>query len=335
VDFNSYANEAYVESLISKLRLLGHTWLDGGRRIQHAGAPDAAPALDMMRVGWGCSGVSATTSLSRCSIRAPRPFAGHRLEWQACRALNVGATEMARFDGTSQAALYMIPFVPYSFWEKRPKSAGSLPGDSTGELFSKNNVMWAIDASWVPRPGWRVWGEFLMDDYSFSSDYKPDMLGYQAGGEWRRELAGKSALGLSAEFSRVNNYVYSSWHHHDFAYNNLPTGYVLGPDVLLAAGEATLEWGANWEFRVRGERLKKGEGQLGDAWDPAMGEVDASAFQGVVEQETRFAGSATYSPARWLRLEAVVGTASIDNLDHVPAPSTNDTPFRVSGRVEW
>ncbi len=338
VDFNSYVNEAYVEFPISRLRLLfGHTWLRWGPGESGTLAlSDAAPALDMLRVELGMfRRFRYNQFVAMLDPGAETYLAGHRLEWQACRALNVGVTEAARFDGTSQAPLYMIPFVPYSFWEKRPKSAGSLPGDSTGELFTKNNVMWAIDASWVFRPGLRVWGEFMMDDYSFSSDYKPDMLGYQAGGEWRRELAGKGALGLSAEFSRVNNYVYSSWHHHDFEYNGLPTAYVLGPDVLLAGGQATLEWGANWEFRARGEWLKKGEGQLGDAWDPAMGEVDAAAFQGVVERETRFAGSATYSPARWLRLEAVVGTASIENLDHIPAPSTNDTPFRVSGRVEW
>jgi len=338
VDFNSYVNEAYVEFPVSKLRLLfGHTWLRWGPGTTGTLAQsDAAPALDMFRAELGMfRRFRYNQFVAILDPGAETYLAGHRLEWQALGALNVGATEMARFDGTSQAPLYLIPFVPYSFWEKRPKSGGDVPGDSTGELFTKNNVMWAIDASWVARPGWRFWGEFLLDDYSFSSDYKPDMFGYQFGVEGRRRVKERHALGWMAEYSRVHNYVYSAWHQHDFAYNGFPTGYVLGPDVQEVAGQVALEWGASWEFQIRGEYRRKGEGAVGDAWDPAMGEVDASAFQGVVEDGTTIGGSVLYSPARWLRLEAAAGAASIKNLDHMNVGTVNDQPFRLSGRVEW
>lgn len=30
-----------------------------------------------------------------------------------------------------------------------------------------------------------------------------------------------------------------------------------------------------------------------------------------------------------------IGTVSIENLDHIPGSSTNETPFLVGGRVEW
>lgn len=338
VDFNSYVNEAYVEFPISRLRFLfGHTWLRWGPgRSGTLALSDAAPALDMLRVELGMFRKLRYNQFVALLDPGPETYlAGHRLEWQACGRLTLGLTEMARFDGTSQAPLYLIPFVPYSFWEKRPKTAGSLPNDSTGVLFTKNNVLWAADAAWLFRPGWRVYGEFMMDDYSFSSDYKPDMFGYQVGANWRRISEGRGAIGVSAEYSRIHNYVYSAWHDHDFEYNNFPTGYVLGPDVQLLAGEASLEWGATWEFQIRGEWRKKGEGQVGDTWEPADGEVDASAFQGVVEEDTRFAGSIAYSPARWLRLEATVGTASIENEDHVLAADESETPFRFSGKVEW
>jgi len=225
--------------------------------------------------------------------------------------------------------------VPYSFWEKRPKTGQLSPEDSTGELLHKNNVLWAVDVAWLAKPGVRVYGEFMMDDYSFSSDYKPDMIGYQAGAEWRRAVNERGAIGLAAEYSRVNNFTYSTSHGHDFSYNGFPTGYVLGPDVQAVNGEATLEWGAAWEFRIRGEWRRKGEGQVGDAWDKSDGEVDASAFQGVVERETRFGGSVVYTPARWLRLEAAVGTASVDNWRHAAGDDVTKTPFRFAARAEW
>jgi hypothetical protein len=288
------------------------------------------------------------------SLLDPGPqtyLAGHRLEWHASPRLWAGLTEIARFNGTSQAPLYLIPFVPYSFWEKRPKTGGVDPADTSGELLRKNNVAWAVDASWVPMPEWRLYGEFLLDDYSFSSDYKPDMIGYQAGLEWRREvlasrddrrLAGEGsvasavsnrdvALGALLEYNRVHNYTYSVYHHHDFAFDGFPLGYVLGPDVQLLVGQVSLEWGANWEVRVRGEYRRKGEGRLGDPWLKEDGEVDASAFQGVVEKEVRLGGSILYSPSRSLELSASVG----ENRDHVPAPEASETPFALQAKVAW
>src|SRR5439155_16696946 len=249
--------------------------------------------------------------------------------------ITAGFTELARFDGTSQTPLYFIPFVPYSYWEKRPKSGGVSPADSTGDLLRKNNVLWAADVAWSFRPGWRVYGEVLMDDYSLSSDYKPDMLGYQAGADWRRTLKGRGAIGAAVEYSRVNNFTYSVWHRHDFSYNGFPTGYVLGPDVQALSGEATLEWGPNLEFRLRGDWRRKGEGRVGDAWLKTDGKVEASAFQGVVERETRVRAAAIFSPVRLLHVEAVVGHASIRNLDHVLAPPEIEAPLRIDGRVEW
>ena len=112
VDFNSYVNEAYVEFPISRLRFLfGHTWLRWGPGESGTLAlSDAAPALDMLRVELGMfRRFRYNQFVAMLDPGAETYLAGHRLEWQACRALNVGVTEAARFDGTSQAPLYMIP----------------------------------------------------------------------------------------------------------------------------------------------------------------------------------------------------------------------------------
>jgi len=338
VDFNSWMNEAYVEFPISKIRFLfGHTWLRWGPgETGTLAMSDAAPALDMLRAEAGMFGKLRYSQFVSLLDPGPETYlAGHRLEWQQGPRLSVGATEMARFDGTSQAALYFIPFVPYSFWEKRPKSGTLSPEDTTGELLHKNNVMWAADASWIAGSGVRIYGEFLLDDFSFSTDYKPDMIGYQAGVDWRRAIGGGRALGAIVEYDRVNNYVYSVYHHHDFEFEGFPTGYVLGPDVQALSGEISLEWGSDWEFRVRGEWRRKGEGDLGEPWLKSDGPVDANALSGIVERETRVGGEAIYSPARWLRLSAAVGASGIENRDHIPAAVESFTPLRLAARVEW
>lgn len=358
VNFNSWVNEAYVVFPVSKIRVMfGHTWLRWGPGESGSLAlSDAAPALDLLHFEGDMFGAFRYQQF--VSILDPGPqtyLAGHRLEWHASPSVWAGLTEIARFDGTSQAPLYLIPFVPYSFWEKRPKSGGVDVADSSGERLRKNNVAWAADASWVVRPGWRVYGEFLLDDYSFSSDYKPDMIGYQAGLEWRHELASgeehrfagegsagsagpagrTTALGALIEYSRVHNYTYSVYHHHDFAFEGFPIGYVLGPDVQALTGQISLEWGPSWEFRIRGDYRRKGEGALGDPWLKEDGEVDASAFQGVAEKEVRIGGAVVYSPSRSLELSASVGASGIENRDHVVAPEMSETPFSVKAKVAW
>ena len=370
VNFNSYVNEAYVEFPISRLRFLfGHTWLRWGPGESGTLAlSDAAPALDMLRVEAGMFRKLRYTQFVSLLDPGPETYlAGHRLEWTASGRITAGFTELARFDGTSQTPLYFIPFVPYSYWEKRPKSGGVSPADSTGDLLRKNNVLWAADVAWSFRPGWRVYlrltaaglgtnllalGARLAFDITglrpLGNAGTGVGMGHGTGGghgsgmglgtggaDWRRTLKGRGAIGAAVEYSRVNNFTYSVWHRHDFSYNGFPTGYVLGPDVQALSGEATLEWGPNLEFRLRGEWRRKGEGRVGDAWLKTDGKVDASAFQGVVERETRIGGSVIYSAARWLRVAATVGTSDLKNRDHVAGLAGSETPFNVSAQLAW
>jgi hypothetical protein len=262
-------------------------------------------------------------------------LAGHRIEGDITPKIALGFTELARFDGTSQAPLYFIPFVPYSFWEKRPKSGGVSPADTLGTALSKNNVLWALDATWNARPGLRLWGEFMLDDYSFSTDYKPDMYGYQAGVDWRRRVRAGDALGATLEYTRINNYVYTVWHGHDFELGGYPLGYVTGPDAQVLYGAVEYELGASWQFQISGAWTKRGEGDIDDPWLPSDGEVDASELSGVVEEDLRIGGSVVYSPARWLRLQATAGWADITNLDHVDGLDESAVPFTLFARLWW
>ncbi len=340
VDVNTWMSEAYVEFRAGSVRILGgHTWLRWGPgREGTLALSDAAPALDLARAEVGLFRKwRFQWFVSILDPGAQTYLAGHRLEWSPSPRLTIGGTEMARFDGTSQVPLYLIPLVPYSYWEKRPKdvTVDAIPGDTTGVLLAKNNVLWSADVSWVPRAGWRLWGELMVDDISFSRDYKPDMVGYQAGVETRKRM-GTRMLGASVEYTRVNNFTYSVWHDHDFESEGFPVGFVQGPDVASLASELTYEWSAALEFRVRGEWRKKGEGRIGDFYDKLSGgTVDAASFEGVVERETRVSGSLLYTPKRWLRIEGTAGASEIKNRGHVPSGTDSETPIRAAATVVW
>ena len=343
-DLNSWMEEAYAEFAISKVRvLIGHTWLRWGPgREGTLALSDAAPALDMMRLEAGFTRQWRGQSFVAVLDPGPQTYlAGHRLEWTFKSDLRLAITELARFDGTSQVLMYSIPVVPYSFWEKRRKTvpAGAVPGDTTGLALGKNNCLLSMDLAWNVRPGFRLWGEFMVDDISFSSDYKPDMIGYQAGAEERWLLGADSgvprAATLSVEYNRVNNYVYSAWHGHNFELNGFPIGFGYGPDVMQLALEAGYEHNADIEVRLRGELRKKGEGQVGDPWLPSQGEADASALSGVVERDARIAARVIYTPSRFLRLDATVGLAKFKNEDHQNVGEEDEVPFRLSAHMEW
>jgi len=340
VDVNTWVNEAYVEARMGPVRALaGHTWLRWGPgRDGTLALSDAAPALDMMRAE-----VTAFRTwrmqwfVSLLDPGAETYLAGHRVEWSPCARLTAGFTELARFDGTSQAPLYLMPLVPYSFWEKRPKTSppGAVPGDTTGIALAKNNVLWSADIAWSIRPGWRAWGELMVDDISFSRDYKPDMIGYQAGAEARRPMrGGTDALGATIEYTRVNNFTYSAFHGHDFAHEGFPLGYVLGPDVAALAGELAYERGAAWVFTIRGEWRKKGEGRVGDAWEQSDGEVAADEFSGLPEREWRFQPAITYSPTRSLRINLAFGVTDFTGYRHASTTRTGSAIIG-SGHLAW
>ena len=343
VDFNSWMEEAYGEFEVSRLRLLlGHTWLRWGPgRVGTLSLSDAAPALDLVRGEVTFGGSRRAQWFISVLDPGPQTYvAGHRLEWAFGSSMSLGMTEMARFNGTSQALLYFIPVVPFSFWEKRPKTTpdDAVPGDTTGVSFSKNNVLWSIDLSWFVRRGYRLWGEFMIDDISFSKDYKPDMIAWQAGAEERWTFGSidrPRMLTASIEYTRVNNFVYTAWHGHDFALQGFPLGFLYGPDLVLFSGELNYEHGSALELRVRGEVFRKGEGSLDDPWFPEDGKVDAGRLAGVTERDARLSASVIWWPSRLLRLEGTVGNAWLKNRDHLNVGEETETPFRLSARLEW
>ena len=63
--------------------------------------------------------------------------------------------------------------------------------------------------------------------------------------------------------------------------------------------------------------------------------MNAAAFEGIVERETRLGGSLIYTPKRWLRIEGTAGASEIKNRGHVPYGTDRSAPFRIETIVVW
>ena len=317
VQVNSYFDRAYVSAGAPPGRVtLGHSWLRWGPGITGGvGLSDGAPAFDFVEF--------RTRIVRRLQLEwfvavldpvAQTYLAGHRIEVRPSASLDLAFSELARFDGVADAPLYLIPVIPYSLVEKRLIESSDLPADSLEQKF-KNNLMWTADLTWRAVPGARLYGEVAVDDISFSSEKRPLSIAWQLGAHGRRRL-GSNAVSLRGEYSRVYRYTYSVFHHHDFDFHGMPTGYPLGPDVEQVFGQLAWCRGADWTFALEGALVRKGEAELGDYY-VLESPLPPLALSGVVDRDARLAVSVDWSPAAGLSLGLTTGYAGVRALDHV------------------
>ncbi len=318
VRVNSYFDRATLTARhrLGELRA-GHTWLRWGPGAWGTmGLSDGAPAMDLLELRTRvASGTQLAWFVASLDPVTETFLAGHRLEFRPGESVDFSLAELARFDGTANVAPYLLPVIPFSLIEKRNIASSSLPSDTLESRF-KNNVMWQADVAWRWRPGVRLYGEVAVDDISFSSEKRPRAIAWQVGAEARR-VRGANAWSARGEYARVYQYTYSVFHHHDFAHAGLPTGFFLGPDVDLWSGR--LEWrrGAAWAFGAEGSAMRKGEGELGDFFVPGSGQTNNLVLSGILDQDTRGAFTADWSPSPALQLGVTAGFAQVKGLGHV------------------
>jgi hypothetical protein len=333
---NPYLDRAYVRAGGPRGTVtLGHSWLRWGPGVTGGvGLSDGSQAFDFIEF--------RTRLLRRLQLEwflasldplAQSYLAGHRIEVRPVASVDLALAELARFDGVASVPLYLLPVIPYSMIEQRLIRSSDLATDSLQWAF-RNSVMWTAEATWRARPGTRLYGEIAVDNLSFSSQKCPLAIAWQAGvhTRWRR---GGGALSARGEYSRVYRYTYTSLvHHHDFAFNGLPTGYPLGPDAEQFFGQMAWSRDADWTFTLEGALARRGEAVLGDAWIIGT-PVPPLALSGVVEQDARIAATVDWSPAAGLTLGLTAGDARVRARDHEVGRDASGFCGAVRCRVRW
>lgn len=318
VRVNSYFDRATLTARhkLGELRA-GHTWLRWGPGAWGTlGLSDGAPAMDLLELRTRiASGTQLSWFVASLDPVTETFLAGHRLEFRPGESVDLALAELARFDGTANVAPYLLPVIPFSLIEKRNIASSALPSDTLESRF-KNNVMWQADVAWRWKPGVRLYGECVVDDISFSSEKRPRAVAWQLGAEARR-VRGAGAWTARGEYTRVYQYTYSVFHHHDFAHAGYPTGFFLGPDVDLLSGR--LEWrrDAAWAFGTEGSMMRKGESELGDYFVPGSGRTNNLVLTGALDQDTRGAMTVDWSPSPGLQVGVTAGYAQVKGREHV------------------
>ncbi len=293
-------------------------------------SPDAEPFTHLRYAGSFLNGrFHAVVINGVLSLPEERYVAYHRADWQVTRGLRVGAAEAARYDSRGFEPLYLLGIIPYPFVQRLEEHDATTRAT---EGAVRNNIMWSFDASFRPRPGLEGYAEVLIDDLGTSASQIPTRIGYQFGGRWLTDWAGRR-LWLSGEWTRIWRFVYSVFYGRDFVHDSAPLGYPLGPDSRHLMGAAELELSRQWALGGRVELQHRGEGRIGDFWDPAdpaMQGASPSRFAGVVERQWKALATARLYDSYPLQGILELGVARVQNAGHVRGKTETGILGRVS-----
>ncbi len=202
-----------------------------------------------------------------------RSLYGHRYEWLAADWLTLGASELLILHDRQEPAA-LLPFAPL-FMEK----GQGLENDNNGEL--------SFDVDVRPLEGWRVYGEFLVDDVSEPTSLFNDLWKNR----WALTVGTQAAfkvhqadLGAILEWSRVEPWVYA--HYEPNTAQATHQGFILGnPSGPNSLSVKATTYGAWSGFHL--------ESSLEWVWkgtDPGSRWTDAQADNNV-SQKTFLAGT--------------------------------------------
>ncbi len=246
-------------------------------------------------------------------------IAAHRLEWFPRPALTIGLHEAVRYTSAHWEPLYVVPLLPFTFVQ-RLLNEDALDRAGDAETV-RNNVMGGLDVTWRPATGAQLAGELLLDDQNLKTAGSPTRIGYQVGGLGVRPLP---ALGAAArgsarvEYTRVYNFVYSTFYGEDFIHHGRPIGAPEGPDSRSFHAAVAVATCAALEGRLAATWTAHGEGALGRFFDPDSGTASGSRLSGVVEHERTVEAGLRLWPRDGVDLEVALARQWIDDVAHQP-----------------
>jgi hypothetical protein len=152
---------------------------------------------------------------------ANRYLSGHRVDWVVNDRIELGLSELVLYGGDARGIelQYINPLLPY--YATQWNSATDRRDD---------NVMACAEFAVRPVDRLKVYGQFLVDDFSYSGG-DPNALGYIAG-FYMSDPLGLSGADLRAEYTRVDSWTYTHLEQDkQFTHYGWVIGHELGPDT--------------------------------------------------------------------------------------------------------
>jgi len=269
---------------------------------------DNAPPMDMLRLAWQpARWLGFTSFTSSLDSDSGTYLSAHRLDISPGPWLGLGLSEAILFASEGLELAYMNPVIPWYpvQWNER----------------DDDNAMLAADASVKPFDGLELYGELLVDDLQYQTEWgRPSRLGWTAGAG---ALAGATAV--TAEYTRIDRFVYSQKHPGNYyLHDGDIIGSALGPDCdRVTLGVSTAEfWPLTAGLRV--EHARHGEGTVSEGYPDSLFADDAFP-SGIVEHSTGLELDASIYLGYGLEAHATAARRWIRNLGHVRGEDGSET----------
>jgi Capsule assembly protein Wzi len=242
---------------------------------------------------------------------AGEQLAAHRIEWQPLSSLRIGVTEAARYNWPGWQPLYALGAIPYVLVQRLLNQAEPDSAEA-----HRNNILTSFDASWRVAPGTRIYGEVLLDDLQVESTVNPNKYAFQLGYEGVAPLAG-GRMSWGGEYTRVTQFVYTSFFDRDYVLQDQAIGYPFSPDSRRLKVRAAWDPNPDWQVFMTALHFDKGENDLDEPFIPGSARVNSSELSGVVETTREFQIGLRWWPASGVDLRASAGYRWIDEPEHV------------------
>jgi hypothetical protein len=295
---------------------------------------DAAPAAPGLFYGKTFGSRARFTAVT-ASLHAPerRWYSAHRFDFTLHPRLRIGLHESAAYFSEGVDLLYATNLIPYTIVQRILDRTADTGGSITEH---RNNLMAGIDLEWRPRDGWRLDGEFLLDEFATESASLPHRLAGQAGVSWSGSLRGRGA-DARIEATKVYRSTYAVFYGANFLQDDIPLGYRRGPDVEHALAVFDVDVTTNVRLGIGIEAQRHGEGRPGDFYDPAtaLSKNSGAKLEGVVERMLfpHLRSRLTWRDAADVAIRA--GARRVDNEFNVEAPDETGFFADVVSRWEW
>jgi len=186
-----------------------------------------------------------------------RYFAGHRLDIHLKKNLRLGFFETVIFGGAGRQVdfFYLNPILFFH-------------ADQLNEFVDDNTLM-GLDFTYKPKPGWKLYGQLLVDDFQVDNktpeDNEPNELAFMLG-SYAVDII--KSTDLRVEYTRVTNRTFNQSHERNrYTFDNQLIGSALGNDYDLISSNIThwLNPKLNLGFNI--SQMRQGEGRVSNEWD--------------------------------------------------------------------
>jgi hypothetical protein len=269
---------------------------------------DGSPPLDMaaaffdlkpFRMSWFTSRMDDYADPLTGNLHN-RYLSGHRLSLKPAKNLELALSEIVLYGGVDRLPelYYSLPIVLY-YWEAQNRDID-------------DNVVWAVDGSFVFKKLGRIYLQMVADDIQYKSN-GPQKWALQAGAD----LAPSRYPGWSSviELNFVDTYVYGQRQRRNAYLNWGKTIGRLDSDQLeIFAGlyklaTSNIQLGAEFKHRAKGEYYAE------DLYpDPVL--QDEKFPSGIVEKTNDIALRFGWSGLRKLYIDGAVGFQKLENYQH-------------------